>query len=255
MRTAAILVVAASAASAALFNPTVRLDSGKSATLLGRGPPVVFSSGLFGTSTWRMYSTLLGLLQGNVTIAAVPGPVAAGDVQELADAIGVDRVGFLSHSAFDPDILSSPCVTRAVVCDPIALPLLRSPRAACPTLVVRAGLLFDDERLPEFNRMRVEGEPVSAAVYDDVGHTDLLDDWWAEIAARSGIWRTTRGRRTATFRSWTKSDRMRDAARARRREHREELAARISEFLLPLALEEAAPLSAAGGAPDDVEPT
>ena len=35
----------------------------------------------------------------------------------------------------------------------------------------------------------------------------------------------------------------------------EELAARISEFLLPLALEEAAPLSAAGGAPDDVEPT
>ena len=50
------------------------------------------------------------------------------------------------------------------------------------------------EKLPEqflASFAHWEGEHVSEAVYDDVGHTDLLDDWWAEIAARSGIWRTT----------------------------------------------------------------
>ena len=52
-------------------------------------PPEKWS--LVGSGKAGKSSTLRGLLQGNVTIAAVPGPVAAGDVQELADAVKCSR--------------------------------------------------------------------------------------------------------------------------------------------------------------------
>ena len=215
----------------AFINPTTKLESGKTVTLLGRGPPVVFSSGFFGVSTWRIYSDLLKRMSTNVTVAAVPGPVTANDIQQVTEAIGVDRVGFVSHSAFDPNILASPRLARAVVCDPITLPLTSAVDAFCPTLVVRSELLFDDDRLPQFNRMHIEGD-VEEFVFENVGHTDLLNDWWADVATSTKFWRSTRAPATS-FEEWSNVPRGRNPARDKRKTYRGELADRITTFLLP----------------------
>ena len=213
------------------LNPTTRLDSGKTVTLIGNGPPVIFSSGLYGVSSWRIYSQLLHRVATNVTIAAVPGPVTANDVQLVSEAIGVDRVGFIAHSAFDPGILSSPRLARAVVCDPIAVPLTGAADAVCPTLVLRSELLVDDERLPQFNRMVIEGD-VEEFTFANVGHTDLLNDWWANVATNTNMFRSARAP-AARFEEWSNTPRRRNVVRESRSAYRHALASKITDFLLP----------------------
>ena len=41
------LIIISLATAFAFFNPSVKLSSGRTATLNGRGPPVLFSTGLF----------------------------------------------------------------------------------------------------------------------------------------------------------------------------------------------------------------
>jgi hypothetical protein len=192
------------AAACGLFNPTVTLGgSGKRATLMGKGPPVVFSTGLFGTSTWRMYSKLIKDLGANATIAVLNGPLTAADVDGVADAIGCDQVGFLAHSSFDPTILRSERVTRAVVLDPICVPGFDNVEAVAPTRVLRSGLLYAGNRLPDFNQLRVGGAVVDDLVFEGAGHTDLLDPWWADLAARTSVWDVATAPRRA-FADWSR---------------------------------------------------
>ena len=43
----------------AFFNPSIKLSNGKTATLNGQGPPVLFSTGLFGTMPKQFYNQLI----------------------------------------------------------------------------------------------------------------------------------------------------------------------------------------------------
>ena len=47
------------ASVSAFFNPTVKLSNGRTATLNGRGPPVLFSTGLFGTMPQQFYNEII----------------------------------------------------------------------------------------------------------------------------------------------------------------------------------------------------
>ena len=54
-----------------IFNPSVKLNSGKQLSLVGSGPPVVFSSGLFGTMPRELYGEFISNLKKNVTILSI----------------------------------------------------------------------------------------------------------------------------------------------------------------------------------------
>ena len=43
------LIILGLASVSGFFNPSVKLSNGRTVTLNGRGPPVLFSTGLFGT--------------------------------------------------------------------------------------------------------------------------------------------------------------------------------------------------------------
>ena len=104
---------------------TVELPNGQRLALHGsRGPPLFFSPGLFGTMTHRIYGDLFVELKRNFTIVTLRdlAPVTRETIDLAASALCTDRLGFVSHSSFDLDILSSPRLVGAVLCDPIVLP-------------------------------------------------------------------------------------------------------------------------------------
>lgn len=214
--------------------PQVRVENGRTAKLFGSGPPVVFSPGLLGLASWRFYLSFIDELKPNLTVAVLPGPISVTDVERVADAIGAQEVGFLSHSALDANVLESPRVRRSVVCDPIGLPWSRlDVQAAHPTLEVRANLLYADNALPQFNQVRVSGEDVAREAYD-AGHADLLDDTWAELAARSRLWSSVDGDPPqVSYDEWSSKDaRKKRDGRGQRREYRTALASRVTDFFL-----------------------
>ena len=53
------LIIIGLASVSAFFNPSVKLSNGRTATLNGRGPPVLFSTGLFGTMPQQFYNELI----------------------------------------------------------------------------------------------------------------------------------------------------------------------------------------------------
>lgn len=178
------------AVHAALFNSaSVDISTGKKVKMTGSGPPVVFSGGLYGVTTWRMYDSILSRLCQNFTMALVPGICRSEDVTAFADAVGVDRVGFLSHSSFDASILQNSNVQAAILNDPITIPGMPSVYTQVPTCVLRSGLLFHGNRLPEFNRLTIHGD-VTDLTFHDAGHTDMLDDMWASMAEKTDFWDT-----------------------------------------------------------------
>ena len=121
--------------SLSFWNPSsVVLPHGKRASLHGSGPPVLFSSGLFGLMPRRLYTKLFQELSQNVTLAVIEDASAtsATDVSGLAYSLGVDGVGLLAHSAIDVNVLQSPHVRAAVLCDPVVLPRWGSAFGASP---------------------------------------------------------------------------------------------------------------------------
>ena len=92
-----------------LWPPQVDLASGAKATLIGKGPPVVFSTGLFGSMPTFLYGDLFKDLKKNVTIVRINRPFTNSQtLEEVCEALGVNEVGFMSHSSFDSSILTSP---------------------------------------------------------------------------------------------------------------------------------------------------
>ena len=235
MLLAALALLGGGAAPGFLLNaaPTVPVDNGRTAKLIGSGPPVLFSPGLLGLASWRFYTTFVDQLKPNVTVVVMPGPISANDVEAMADAIGAEGVGFVSHSALDANILESARVRRSVVCDPICLPWSRSEVVvAHPTLEVRASMLYDDQLLPRFNQVQLSGANVAREAYD-VGHADLLDDAWAELAAQTRLWSAVQPP-MASYGDWSAANARTGArdARARRKAYRLALAERIADFML-----------------------
>lgn len=246
MRRATLLLLFAAPATALLGNlfpdAVVRLRSGKSISLFGsRGPPVAFSSGLYGLMPRRLYTDLFAALTGNVTLVVLndPTPVTATVVEEAADAIGVDRVGFLAHSAFDDAVLRSPRVHRAVLCDPVATPrwlgwgaASNAPRADLDLLVVKAERAYDASSttpLPDFLFPELPGGAVVETAVG-VGHADVLDDRWADLAPRLLPWMRGAERPTVGFDEWSRRRRITDPTTTRAA-YRAWLAERIVQLM------------------------
>ena len=92
------LIIISLASVSAFFNPSVKLSSGRTATLNGRGPPVLFSTGLFGTMPQQFYNEVIKNLKHNVTVVTLDGvmPIMPKDIIDLTDTLKVDTITYLS---------------------------------------------------------------------------------------------------------------------------------------------------------------
>ena len=180
--------------SLAFFTPTVHLSTGTKVSLFGKGPPLVFSSGLFGSMPHNIYSNFVSLMEKNTTVCVVDKAIITkSDVEEVADALGVTTIGFVSHSSFDTNILNSDRVFKAVLFDPSYLPKIEnfqlsqpSVKARFPVTVVSAKKTFENPKfIPDMFSLEVEDS--ATETFDNVGHVDLLDDTWADLGMRTGL--------------------------------------------------------------------
>ena len=196
------LILFSLAATSAFFNPSVRLSNGKTATLNGNGPPVLFSTGLFGTMPSQFYNEVINKLRKNITVVTIDGilPITPKDVVELTDALKVDRISYVSHSSFNSGILETGKLNSAVLLDPIVIPQFNingfnteSVDVDYPVLVIKSEKLYQSKLdLPSWQELEINGN-VNNEIYDDVGHPDILDDMWANVAKSTQLWGTAQG--------------------------------------------------------------
>lgn len=186
----------------AFLNPSVKTASGKKLNIIGQGPPTLFSPGLFGTMPRFFYNNYIDALKKNLTIVTLDGfnPVNENTIDEVCDALNVDKINYLSHSSFFPEVLDNKRIQSAVLLDPINLPWISFDgfsnsiiNLKYPTLIIKAGKLYEGSKtLPEWQNPEFKGE-FNEEIYNNVGHPDILDNVWANIAKQIGIWEMTEG--------------------------------------------------------------
>ena len=164
------------------------------------GPNLLFSTGLFGTMPDYLYGDLLKELQKNMTILTINGPIFSKDVVDLTNLLKVDDISYLAHSSFDYDILECGVIKNAVLVDPICIPkitmnpFLKVEMASValdyPCSVIKSEKLYKSSLdLPSWQELDIDGD-VTYEMYCDVGHPDILDDFWANLAKITNLWGT-----------------------------------------------------------------
>ena len=202
----------------AFFNPSVKLSNGKSAILQGNGPPVLFSTGIFGTVPQQFYNQFIKSLKHNVTVVTIDGllPIAPSDINDLADSLKVDSLAYVGHSSFEPTLLETNRINNAVLIDPIVIPEInmntiftngidnidpRSVSVSYPVIIIKSEKLYKSKlNLPTWQELTINGN-VKSEIYNGVGHPDILDDTWANIAKSTNLWGTAQGE-IVNFRQW-----------------------------------------------------
>ena len=218
----------------------VQLKDGAKASISGSGPPLVFSTGLYGMMPPRLYSKFLNEIKRNfsvVTIDTPSRPLLLSDVECAADTIGCHRIGFMSHSSFDFEILGSDRIEKAVVFDPVAIPQIsygsldsRHIEPVCPTLLLLSEFATQSENpfiLPGFD-LQVGTNDVYHL--DNIGHCDILDPTWASLANRIGIRGMERfSKKQMNFKDWEwKDDQIN--LKKNRSELMKDIASRVAHF-------------------------
>ena len=108
--------------SLSFFIPTLQLENGRNIKIIGKGPPVLFSTALYGTMPYQMYNELINVLKSDISVVVFDdfSPVYKDDVEQAAISLNVKQIGFISHLSVDLNILTSICVEKAVLHDPIS---------------------------------------------------------------------------------------------------------------------------------------
>lgn len=212
------LIIISLATVSSFFNPSVKLSNGRTATLNGNGPPVLFSTGLFGTMPQQFYNEVIKYLKQNVTVVTLDGamPITPKDIIDLADTLKVDSLTYVGHSSFNPGLLETNRINNALLIDPIVIPNLdinglfsgginnieaRFVNVNYPVIVIKSEKLYQSKLdLPTWQELQINGN-VQNEIYYGVGHPDILDDTWANIAKGTDLWGTAQGK-TMTFKEW-----------------------------------------------------
>ena len=247
---ASTLVLTALIGSSSFFGPkTLSLErSRKRISLHGQGPPVVFSSGLFGLMPRFLYGDLFQKMTKEVTLVVLndAAPVTSDIVDDIANTLAVERVGFFSHSSIDSNILTNnDRVHMAVLCDPVVFPAMKfasiggveftSPAVEndYPVLVIKAGKAYNPKvstPIPDFLGPDFENEQREIIV-DEVGHADLLDDMWAEMGTLVLPWMKGAMSKVVPFADWSSTNNKEDV-KSIRAAYRDDVATWALEHLL-----------------------
>ena len=228
--------------------PSISTKSGGKATLYGNGPPVVFSSGLYGSMPKFLYNDLFSLMKRNVTLVKLDRPFVTSELlKEVADALGVEKVGFFSHSSFNPNVLTSPVLNSAVLCDPVVMPNIgfgtnpfTPPELdiTASVLSIRAELSYDETKIessgiPEYLEPRPFDDTKWQVIsYPGVGHADVLDDMWADMGANFIPWIHGPDPPKQPFLNWSPTSSKDTGVKDIRKKYRTALAAMASNHLL-----------------------
>lgn len=180
-----------------LFINKPKTASGRELIVIGKGPPVLFSPGLFGTMPKLFYGEFLNNLKKNISIVTINDfyPLKLDDISEIADSIAVDKMSLITHSSFEPNILTCDRLNAAALCDPISIPDIdfsgikpKSVLTEIPILGIKAEkAYFSKNPIPKFQYTEIIGDYIEE-IYPGVGHPDILDDFWAELALKTGLW-------------------------------------------------------------------
>ena len=219
------------------LNPSIKLNSGKTLSLSGEGPPLLFSSGLFGTMPMFIYSDFLNKLKNNFTVVKINNnlPLNNNDIEDVVKTLSVENIGYLSHSSFDPRVLETDKINNAVLIDPICLPRVdinglnsQEIDVNYPVLLLKSGKLYNSTpTIPEWQEPIFKKE-VDEIIYDNVGHPDILDNRWADLAKTNGFWDTTNGN-VQNYKDWKYN---KNSIKKIREEYREFVAEICKEFIL-----------------------
>tara|TARA_Y100000389_G_scaffold158242_1_gene159609 strand:- start:63 stop:791 length:729 start_codon:yes stop_codon:yes gene_type:complete len=184
---------------AALFEPKITTANKRRLTLYGKGPPVLISTGLYDAMPLFLYRELVESIKHNFTIVNVEDVISvqnSDDVSDVVNALKSDKISIISHSSFNPSLLSSDKIEKIVLLDPITIPSVSfsgvqrdNIKLDYPTLVIKAEKLYRGEKtLPKIQQPEIGGANVTHEIYLNVGHPDILDDIWANFAKTIGIW-------------------------------------------------------------------
>tara|TARA_B100000579_G_scaffold234186_1_gene191952 strand:+ start:6647 stop:7417 length:771 start_codon:yes stop_codon:yes gene_type:complete len=220
------------------IKPTIRLSSGKTLTIDGNGPPLLFSTGLYGTMPRHFYNELIDNLKKTMSVVTIDGlnPITPKDIADVVNTLKVDTIAYMSHSSFNPEVLETDKINSAVLVDPICIPSIdyngvHKPAVDVdyPVLVLRAEKLYKTEvPLPEWQELEINGEDISDEMSEGVGHPDILDDLWGEVAIKLGLWGTAE-RESMNFKDW-KFDTENSIPKLRKN-YREKTSKRALEFI------------------------
>lgn len=193
------------------INPTIKLNSGKKIKLSGSGPPLLFSTGLFGTMPDFLYSNFLSKLKKDFTIITLDSfhPIVKNDIDDIVNSISVNSIAYLSHSSFNYDVIESNKINNAILIDPICIPAIsfnglisRDISINCKTIIIKASKLYNSKlSLPDWQNPNIQGN-TETIIYDNVGHPDILNNFWANLAKDYGFWDSTQGK-ILDFKNWT----------------------------------------------------
>lgn len=162
--------------------------------LIGTGPPVVFCSAINGRLPYFMYSNFINCLKQNMTVV-LPNTkeMMPETIEEISKVLNVEKVGFISHSMVNPVILTSEYIEKAVCIDPLSLPHISFPlqiettsiRTKFDTLVINTQESFFLSN-PMID-LKLSVEDASNMQYENYGHMDIMDDFWANYAKNFGF--------------------------------------------------------------------
>ena len=154
-----------------IFSPKPKTSSGRELIVVGKGPPVLFSPGLFGTMPKWFYGEFLNNLKKNVSIVTINDfyPLKIDDICEIADSIAVDKISLITHSSFEPNILTCDRLNAAALCDPISIPdfdfsgiKTKSVTTDIPILGIKAEKAYSSKKsIPEFQCTEIIGNYIN----------------------------------------------------------------------------------------------
>ncbi len=221
-----------------LFQNSLKLSSGKTISFSGNGPPVLFGTGLYGTMPQFIYSNFVNDLKKNLTIININGnsPIVKSDIEDITNAINSDKISYIGHSSFNYDILESKKINAAILLDPLFVPLLSFNGFNSPLIKPKYNLLVlntdklinsDNKKPPEWQFLNLH-KSVEVLTIKNVGHPDLLDDRWANIAQNFNLWDMAEGEKM-NFNNWKFNSKK--TISNIRKEYRKELANKIINFI------------------------
>lgn len=183
MRPNANMFCATTLMTIALTTPSVHIT--------GKGPPVLFQTGIYNTLPRFFYSRFLKEMEKSTSIITTRENLNdLSTIDRIADSLGAESIGLITHSGMNPSLLESSRVERSVLIDPISIPDLTlfegvqasKAIALSPTCIIRSGWTLD--AIPESFRLDVDGAQESS---NEAGPVDILDNIYGGVADNMGL--------------------------------------------------------------------
>ena len=204
-----------------------------------KAPPIFFSSGLFGSMPTFIYSDLINNIKKEFTIVSINNnnPIVKKDIDNIVELLNVDSISYLSHSSFFPEVLESSYINSATLLDPICIPNIningietRSITVDYPVHIIRAEKLYNtDIPLPEWQELSIKGNVIDE-IYLNVGHPDILNDRWADIAKSLNLWETANIEKMS-FKNWNFKNKNEKEIKKLRSKYRKDVANKIKNLV------------------------